>query len=44
MLSDGVHQGVNHGVEDDDRQRVTLVDSQLKVDGVGSPCIYRDYS
>ena len=44
MLNDGVHQGVHHVVEDDDRQRVALVDYQLKVDGVGGPCVCRDHS
>ena len=32
-LGDRVHQGVHHGVKDDDRQQVTLVDSQLEVVG-----------
>ena len=41
-LGDRIHQGVHHGVKNDDRQRVTLVDSQLELDGGGGPLVSGD--
>ena len=37
VLGDGVHQGVHHGVEDDHREWVTLVDTFQERDGGGCP-------
>ena len=43
-LGNGVYQSVHHRVEDDDRKGVTLVDTQLEVDGVGCPRLGGDDS